>query len=196
MRRTACCLFAATVALSDCARSNSASTARADASTPVGTSGTSETETGATVRRPASIREMTLPAGTHMPVVLETMVGSDISRVEEPVRAHLARAITLDDVSLLPEGSRLSGIDTVAVGRTAPSTTKKNVLEIGLPAAGGAVIGGLPGGTNGALLGTAAGGGAGTAIVMSTHGREIRLPRGAVLTLRLVRPVAVRVAEN
>ncbi len=173
---------------------------------------------------------MTLPAGTHLSIVLETTVGSDISRVEEPVRAHLARAITLDDVSLLPEGSRLSGIvtdvrrpgkfkgnahiavrfdtlvpagrderytiDTVAVGRTAPSTAKKNALEIGLPAAGGAVIGGLLGGTKGALIGTAAGGGAGTAIVMSTHGREIHLPRGAALTLRLVRPVAVRVVGD
>src|SRR5689334_1601653 len=39
-------------------------------------------------------REITLPAGTVLPVTLETPVGSDISRVEQPVTGRLRRAVT------------------------------------------------------------------------------------------------------
>ena len=81
------------------------------------------------------------------------------------------------------------------MSRMAPATKKKDALEIGGGAAGGALIGGLIGGKKGALIGTAAGGGAGTAVVLSTRGKEIHLPRGAAMTLRLVKPVTVRVRE-
>jgi len=181
--------------------------------------------TTGTVAPSAGTREVVLPAGTRLPIVLDTTVGSDISRIEEPVHAHLARPVKINGVTLLPEGSRLSGtvtdakrpgkvrgrahvavrfdtlvpagrdetyrIDTSAVGRTAPGTKKKDAFEIGIPAAGGALIGGLLGGGKGALIGTAAGGAAGTAIVLSTRGREIHLPRGAALTLRLVKPLTM-----
>ena len=84
-------------------------------------------------------------------------------------------------------------IDTTAVGRTAAATKKKDALEIGGGAAGGALVGGLIGGKKGALIGTAAGGGAGTAVVLSTRGKEVRLPRGSTITLKLVKPLTVRV---
>ena len=58
---------------------------------------------------------------------------------------------------------------------------------------GGAIIGALTGGKNGALIGTAAGGGAGTAVVLSTRGKEVHLPEGAALRLRLTAPVTVRI---
>ena len=77
--------------------------------------------------------------------------------------------------------------------RTAASTKKKDALEIGGGAAGGALIGGLIGGGKGALIGTAAGGGAGTAVVLSTRGKEIHVPRGAAMTLKLVKPLTVKV---
>ncbi len=174
-----------------------------------------------------AVREITLPAGTHLPVVLETTVGSDISKVEEPVEARLARAIDVHGTIVLPEGSRVTGvvtdatrsgrvegrahvavrfdtivpagesdkyrIDTSAVGGTAASTKKKDALEIGGGAAGGALIGALVGGGKGALIGSAAGGGAGTAVVLSTRGKEIHLPRGAAMTLKLEKPLTVKV---
>jgi hypothetical protein len=59
-------------------------------------------------------REVTIPAGTSLPVVLDTAVGSDISHVEEPVRAHLAHAINVGGVTALPEGSIVSGVVTDA----------------------------------------------------------------------------------
>lgn len=173
------------------------------------------------------VREVTIPAGTVLPVVLDTSVGSATSHVEEAVHAHVANPIVVHGATVLPAGSRVSGvvtdatrsgrvkglahvsvrfdsltpanedarytIHTTAVGRTAPSTKKKDALEIAGPAAGGALIGALVGGKKGALIGTAAGGGAGTAIVLSTRGKEVSLPKGSRLSLRLTEPVTVRV---
>ena len=64
----------------------------------------------------------------------------------------------------------------------APATKKKDALTIGLPAAGGAVIGALIDGKKGAGIGAAAGGGAGTAAVLTTRGKDVRVGqrRGAV----------------
>jgi hypothetical protein len=59
-------------------------------------------------------REVTIPAGTSLPVVLDTGVGSETSRVEEPVTAHLSRSIIIAGATVLPEGSRVSGVVTAA----------------------------------------------------------------------------------
>jgi hypothetical protein len=191
----------------------------------VGTAGTA-TPSAPAITTPRPAAEVTVPAGTHLPIVLDTPVGSD-SRVEQPVTAHLARAIVVNGRTVLRQGSRVNGIVTDAqrsgkvkgrahvavrfdsivpkgederyqirtgsVGRTAPATKKKDALEIGAPAAGGALIGGLIGGQKGALIGTAAGGGAGTAVVLSTRGKEVRLGKGAAMMLRLAEPLTVRV---
>lgn len=104
--------------------------------------------------------------------------------------AHVAVRFT----TLTPRGDdQRYRIQTASVGRTAPATKEKDALEIGAPAAGGAIIGALVGGKKGALVGTAVGGGAGTAVVLSTSGKEVRLGKGAPLTLRLSSPVTVRV---
>jgi hypothetical protein len=175
----------------------------------------------------AGWREITIPAGTSLPVVLDTSVGSDISRVEQAVNGHLARAVRVNGVTALSAGSAISGVVTDAtragkvkglahvamrfstltprgdsesyriqtrvVGRTAPATKKDDALKIGVPAAGGAVVGALVGGKKGAAIGTAAGGGAGTAVVLSTRGKEVRLGRGATVLVRLAQPLTVRV---
>jgi hypothetical protein len=75
----------------------------------------------------------------------------------------------------------------------APGTKKKDALTIGIPAAGGAVIGGLVGGKKGAAIGAAAGGGGGTAVVLTTRGKEVRVGRAATLAVRLIEPLTVRV---
>ena len=191
---------------------------------PAATAGTSD---AAPAAHGIEWREVTVPADTNLPIVLETTVGSDISHTEDPVQAHLARAISVHGQTALAEGSRVIGvvtdatqsgrvkgpahvavrfdtlvprgeeerykIQTAAVGRTAPATKEKDALEIGAPAAGGAIIGGLLGRKKGALVGTAVGGGAGIAVVLSTRGKEIHLPKGAALTLRLSEPLTVRI---
>jgi hypothetical protein len=174
-----------------------------------------------------SYRELIIPAGTTLPIALDTAIASDTSRVEQPVQAHLTHAVTVDGVTALEEGSQVNGVVTEAVrsgkvkgrahvavrfdslvprgegerydiqtadiGRTAASTKKEDALKIGIPAAGGAIIGGIVGGKKGAAIGAAAGGGGGTAVVLSTRGDEVRLGKGAAMTLRLVEPLTVRV---
>jgi hypothetical protein len=173
------------------------------------------------------VREVTIPAGTELPVVLDTSVGSDSSEVEAPVRAHLSRAVLVNGEPVLAEGSTVSGvvtdatrsakvkgrasvgvrfdsltpagaderyrIQTAAINRTAAATTKEDAIKIGAPAAGGAIIGGIIVGKKGAAIGTAVGGGGGAAVVLATAGEEIRLARGAVLTLPTEQTIDVRV---
>jgi hypothetical protein len=88
-------------------------------------------------------------------------------------------------------GDERYAIRTASLGRTAEATKKKDAMEIGAPAAGGAIIGALVGGGKGALVGTAVGGGAGTAVVLTTRGKEVHLAKGAALTVRLTGPVTV-----
>jgi hypothetical protein len=75
----------------------------------------------------------------------------------------------------------------------APATKKKDAMTIGIPAAGGAVVGALVGGKKGAGIGAAAGGGAGTAVVLTTRGRDVRIGRGAILTVRLREPLTITI---
>jgi hypothetical protein len=84
------------------------------------------------------------------------------------------------------------GID-LGISRLAPATKKEDAAKIGVPAAVGGVIGGILGGKKGAVTGVVIGGGAGTAVVLTTAGKEIELPAGTVLTMKMDSPVDVRV---
>jgi hypothetical protein len=171
--------------------------------------------------------DVTIPEGTTLALVLDTPVASDSSRVEDPVSAHLARAIVVDGMEALPAGTTVSGVvaeatrggkvkgraqlalrfdeiapqgsdDRIAISapslrRMAPSEKKKDAAKIGIPAAGGAIVGGIVGGKKGAVIGGAVGGGAGTAVVLTDRGQDVRLGKGAPLTLRLTEPIVVRV---
>jgi len=84
-------------------------------------------------------------------------------------------------------------VATSSVVRQAAGTKGKDAAEIALPAAGGAIIGALAGGGKGAAIGAAAGGGAGTGVVLATRGKEVRLGRGALISVRLTQPLTVHV---
>ena len=178
----------------------------------------------------ARIEQVTLPAGTTLRLRVNRGFGSDISSVEDPVSATLARSVVIGGRSVLPAGSTASGYVTEATrpgkvkgrGRVAvrftrmtpanhsasytmqtrpwlaiaPATKKKDALTIALPAAGGAGIGALIDGKKGAGIGAAIGGGAGTAAVLTTRGRDVRIGRGAVLTVRLSSPLTINVDER
>ncbi len=60
------------------------------------------------------LREVTLAAGTVLPAELQTAVASDTSHVEDPVRATLRRAVTVDGIRVLPAGTVLLGHVTEA----------------------------------------------------------------------------------
>lgn len=64
---------------------------------------------GARIAREPEYREVTIPANTRLPLELVTTIASDASRVEDPVRARLRRAIAIDGVEVVPAGSTLVG---------------------------------------------------------------------------------------
>jgi hypothetical protein len=66
----------------------------------------------AQIWRGAATREVVIPAGTILPVRLDSSVGSDISRVEQRVSGHLSRAIVIDGANAIPAGSAVSGVVT------------------------------------------------------------------------------------
>jgi hypothetical protein len=101
-------------------------------------------------------------------------------------------AFRFNQLDLPGEGSRVA-IRTDPVSREAPATKKQDAAKIGAGAAGGAIIGAIVGGGDGAAKGAAIGGGAGTAVVMSTRGKEVRLGAGTPVSVRLAAPVTVRV---
>jgi hypothetical protein len=76
---------------------------------------------------------------------------------------------------------------------TAPSTKREDAEKIGLPAAGGAIIGAIIGGKKGAAIGGAIGGGAGTAHVLMTEGKDVGLGAGTNIAVTLQQPIDVRV---
>ncbi|HEX7087066.1 MAG TPA: hypothetical protein VF198_11915 [Vicinamibacterales bacterium] len=61
-----------------------------------------------------ALREVTLPAGTELPLRLETALASDTASVEDPVRATLRRDVVVDGVKVLPAGTMLRGVVTAA----------------------------------------------------------------------------------
>ncbi|MCC7177108.1 MAG: hypothetical protein IT177_01850 [Acidobacteria bacterium] len=82
-------------------------------------------------------------------------------------------------------------ISTRTWTKIAPSGKEKDAATIALPAAGGAIIGGITGGGKGAAVGAAIGGGAGTAVVLSTRGKDVRLGEGHVIIVRLNEAVVI-----
>lgn len=108
------------------------------------------------------------------------------------VKGRANVAFRFDHVSA---GGTVYPIKTRTIARQAPATKKRDAATIGIPAAGGAIIGGIIGGKDGAVKGGAIGGAAGTATVLSTRGKEVRLAPGTIVTVRLAAPVTVRIRQ-
>jgi hypothetical protein len=125
-----------------------------------------------------------LPAGTALDGVVTTAQRSG------KVKGRAQLAIRFDTVTI---GGEQYDLRTRVISREARGTKARDAKTIGIPAAGGAVVGGIIGGKKGAAIGGAAGGGAGTAVVLSTRGEEVRLPAGTSIDARLAEPLTVRV---
>lgn len=172
-------------------------------------------EAGATMSGP---RE--LPAGTEMDVRLLTPLSSGTAQVEDRVEASTLVDLYKGDQVLVTSGSLLTGHITsvdratrtdrtgsltirfdrlAAGGRTYDiRATVTNAMEseglkgekarIGAGAGVGAVLGGILGGLRGAIAGILIGGGG---AVMATEGKDVELPAGTVLRVRLDTPVTL-----
>ena len=141
----------------------------------------------ATLRRPVTIDGVeAIPAGT--PVLGHVTEADRSGRVKG--RARVAFRFTQLD---LPGDDGRLDIRTGTIAREAAATKKKDAAKIGGAAAGGAIIGGIIGGGDGAAKGAAIGGAAGTGVVLSTRGEEVRLPSGTSLVVKLAQALTVRV---
>ena len=161
-----------------------------------------------------------LPVGTEFDVRLQTSLSSETARVEDRFDATTAVDLLRGDRVLVPAGSLVHGIvsavtkttrierkgsltvvfDRITIeGRSYPlHATVVQALEsegikgeagkIGIGAGVGAIIGGLLGGAKGAIAGILIGGG-GT--VAATEGKDVELPAGTVLRVRLDAPLVV-----
>ncbi len=179
--------------------------------TRAGTSGDDRRGSGQTV----------IPVGHEIDVRLQTELSSDTAQVEDRFEATTVVDLHEGERLLIPAGSTMRGVissvdrasrtdrkgsltvsfDQVTVnGRTYPMRgTVTQALEsegirgeagrIGAGSAVGAIIGGIIGGVRGALLGVLIGGG-GT--IAATEGKDVTLPAGTILRVRLDSPPQIR----
>lgn len=162
-----------------------------------------------------------LPVGTEFDVRLQNALSSASAQVEDRFEATTLVDVRRGDRVLVPAGSLLRGVvssvtkagrierkgsmtvafDRITVhGRSYPMRgtvtqalesegIKGETAKIGTGAGVGAIIGGILGGVKGALAGILIGGG-GT--IAATEGKDVELPNGTVLRVRLDTPLDVR----
>jgi hypothetical protein len=139
----------------------------------------------ATVRQPIVVNGRTVvPAGTA--------VTGYVSQVHRSGRVK-GRALIGVRFNRMRVGDTRYTIETANIARRAPASKKADATKIGLGAGAGALVGALTGGKKGAAIGTGVGAAGGTAVVLSTRGKEVSIGRGAAVTTRLAAPVTVRV---
>ena len=167
----------------------------------------------------------TIPVGQEIDVRLQTELTSDTAQVEDRFEATTVVDLYRGNDVLIPAGSVMRGVvssvnrasrtdrkgsmtvafDQVTVnGRSYPMRgtvtqaiesegMKGEIGRIGAGSAVGAIIGGILGGGKGALLGVLIGGG-GT--IAATEGKDVHLPPGTVLRVRMDTPPEVRASSR
>ena len=125
-----------------------------------------------------------VPAGSELTGAVTAAVAS------HRVKGRAQLGLTFNS---LRDGSETYAIVTPAIVRTAAGQMKKDTMKVAIPAAAGAVLGGVLGGGKGAVIGGAVGGGAGAGYVMSRRGPDVVLRAGTPLTMKLSEPLTVRV---
>ncbi|HXD17350.1 MAG TPA: hypothetical protein VN654_10055 [Vicinamibacterales bacterium] len=114
------CVIGLAVGLAACnganAPENTTATDTPAATTGEATNAPISAATSAPVVPAARFTEVTIPSGTTLRLALSSAVGSDTSRVEEPVRATLRSPVTINGQVVLPAGSEVSGVVTGAEG--------------------------------------------------------------------------------
>lgn len=83
-------------------------------------------------------------------------------------------------------------VDTRQLSWVAPATHGRDAKIIGGGAGAGAIIGAIADGKEGAAKGALIGGATGTGVVLTTRGKEVKVPAGSRYRLRLARPLVVQ----
>jgi len=181
---------------------------------------TNSTTSTASTRTTAPANTVEIPVGTEIDVRLQNALNSGTNQVEDRFEATTLVDVGVNSRIVIPAGSLMRGVLTqvepaTRTNRTARMTVsfdqvtvngqayairgtvsqaiegsgiKGETARIGTGAGVGAVIGGLLGGFKGALAGILIGGG-GT--IAATEGKEVQLPQGTVLRVRLDSPAYI-----
>jgi hypothetical protein len=198
---------------------SSATTASRSTSAPASTSATTST------RSTTTSGSVEVPVGTEIDVRLQNTLNSGTAQVEDRFEGTTLTDTTIDGRVAIPAGSVFRGVITAVEPGTRTNRTSKMTVsfdqvtidgrsypirgtvtqaiegegirgEAGRTAAGagvGAIIGGILGGFKGALAGILIGGG-GT--IAATEGKEVELPQGSVLRVRMDAPVQIDAAQT
>ena len=195
-------------------------TATTQSSTSTSRNGATTTTTTTTTSGP----QVEIPSGTEMDVRLSNTLNSGTAQVEDRFEGTTLVDVIVNGRTVIPAGSVMRGVVTSVDPATRTNRTAKMTVsfdqvtvngraypirgtvtqaiqgegikgETGKIATGagvGAVLGGILGGVKGAILGTVIGGGG---ITAATEGKELELPQGSVLRVRLDSPVSVQVSR-
>jgi hypothetical protein len=198
--------------------SNGSGSEATPAVAPVTPSRTSDTETSS---RSTRAEEGVIPVGQELDVRLQDTLSSETNQVEDRFVATTVVDLKAGNRLVIPAGSELRGVvssvhkagrverkgsltatfDQIKVnGRTysmrgtvtdamESEGVRGEVGKIGTGAGVGAIIGGILGGVKGALAGVLIGGGG---VVAATEGKDVELPAGTLLRVRLDTPPAIR----
>jgi hypothetical protein len=130
--------------------------------------------------------------GGRVAIPAGSLVRGVVTAVDRATRTNRTARLTVsfDQVTVNGQPHPIRGTVTEAIQG---SGMKGEIGRVGAGAGAGALIGGLLGGMKGALVGVAIGG-AGT--LAATEGKEVRLPQGTVLRIRLDSPVQMYAAAR
>ena len=200
------------------------SRARGDASSRYSVPPSSSTREPASTRTQTTASPYEVPAGTELDVRLQNSLNSGTAQVEDRFEATTLVDLNVNGRVLIPAGSLMRGVVTAVepgtrTNRTAKMTVSFDQVTVngrayplratvtqaiegegirgeatraGAGAAVGGIIGAVLGGVKGAVLGVLIGGG-GT--IAATEGKEVELPQGTVLRVRVDAPLEIRNAR-
>jgi hypothetical protein len=161
-----------------------------------------------------------VPSGTEIDVRLQNSLNSGTALVEDRFEGTTLADVVINGRTLIPAGAVMRGVVTAVEPATRTNRTARMTVsfdqvtvngraypmrgtvteaiegegirgEVGRAGAGagvGAIIGAVIGGVKGAVLGAVIGGG-GT--IAATEGKEVEIPQGSVLRVRLDSPLVV-----
>jgi hypothetical protein len=147
-----------------------------------------------------------LPDSSVVAVPAGAKISGSVTRVLRPGRVKGTAELHLRyDRLTMPGGTDFTmsattaGVGDARVGKVDPNegtingnTSKgRDGAAIGGSAAGGAVIGGVVGGPPGAAVGAVIGAAVGTGGVLITRGKDVDLPSGTSLQIKLIQPLNV-----
>jgi hypothetical protein len=210
-------VLASAVAASACGATQSAAPPQ---TTPTTSSTPSTTATSTGPEQVNSSDPGVIPVGQELDVRLQNSLSSETATVEQRFEATTVVDLMQNGRVLVPAGSTVRGVvsdvkrpgrvdrtgsltlsfDTLVIrGRDYPMRgmatqvfesggIREEVGTVGAGAGIGGVVGGLIGGVRGALLGAVIGAGG---AIAATEGKDVHIPAGSVIRVRLDSPVRV-----